>query len=415
MNLAHPSLVATLAPLAQSPAQAFINLLMGELGLAILIGGSVGLYLLWYLRGRDKPHGLVAEYLREPPSDLHPGLVGTLLDEHANSHDVVATLINLGRRGVIEIVAVGGKKTGVPTGYTVILRRRDLPLSKVEQLLVEVLFGTVPKSGIEMAALSSIRGKFVAAIPRFKIALYEEVVAEGYFLASPRETRRRYRRWGAAIMILTPLFGLPAAFALSGFRLLLIPTVTLTVIGFILWRMSAVMPAKTHSGVEEAARWRAFRRYLERIERYEDLGQAREIFNRYLPYATAFGLDRQWVEKFTRAHAPAPQWLNTSTTPLSQMTFGHAGTNSGTFIDLPSAVPTSMPNLSDVGSAADAAAGMGSALGNAAGAIGGAADLLGDIAPHLPDLASAAGGAGLEAASGALSGLLDAASSIFDW
>ncbi len=39
------------------------------------------LYIWWYRRGRDKPVGLVADYLPEPPSDLPPGMVGTMLDE----------------------------------------------------------------------------------------------------------------------------------------------------------------------------------------------------------------------------------------------------------------------------------------------------------------------------------------------
>ena len=261
---------------------------------------------------------------------------------------------------------------------------------------------------IERISLANVRPRFVAAIPRFKVALYEEVVAAGYFLASPRETRRRYRRWGAAIMVLAPLLGLPAAFALPGFRLLLVPTVALTVIGFALWKMSRAMPAKTHLGVEEAAKWRAFRRYLERIERYEDLGQAREIFNRYLPYATAFALDAEWVQKFTKANAPTPAWLNTGSAPLPGPTAGRGGVSGDDLLDLATVIPHALPKLGDAGAAVDAAAGLGSALG-------GAASALGDLAPNLPDIASAAGGAGLEAASDALSGRLDAAASIFDW
>ncbi len=176
---------------------ALINLLLGELGLAILVGGAVGLLLLWYIRGRDKPHGLIADYLREPPSDLHPGLIGTLLDEHANSHDVVATLINLGHRGALEIATPSRRQKD----YRLTLVRRDLPFSKVEQLLIEVLFGKVARPFAQRVLLNDVRAQFVAAIPQFKVALYDEVVAAGFFLASPRATRLRYRRWGAAILL----------------------------------------------------------------------------------------------------------------------------------------------------------------------------------------------------------------------
>lgn len=389
-------------PLAQTASAAFINLLLGELGLVILVGGGVGLLLLWYSKGRDRPHGLVAEYLREPPDDLHPGLVGTLLDEHANSHDVVATLINLGRRGVLRITAPTPQKPD----YELALVRRNLPLSAVEKLLIELLFGAVARPFEQRVQLRAVRSKFVAAIPRFKVALYEEVVDAGYFIASPRATRLRYRRRGATIMVLAPLLGLPAALLLPGFRLLLVPTVTLTIIGFALYRLAKVMPAKTTAGVEAAARWRAFRRYLAGIERYENLEAARGIFDRYLPYAIAFGLEQEWVRKFTATKATAPAWFDTSTTPL---TAGQRGDGGGVYVgNLPSFGGGSsgggaldLPSLPDLGGAAEV--------------IGGLAGGLGEIASHLPDLASDAGGAGLEAASDALSGLLDAAASLFDW
>lgn len=376
-------------------SEALINLLLGELGLAILIGGAVGLLLLWYIRGRDKPHGLIADYLREPPSDLHPGLIGTLLDEHANSHDVVATLVNLGHRGALEISTPNRRRKD----YHLTLVRRDLPLSPVEQLLIETLFGKVARPFAQRVLLKDVRARFVAAIPQFKVALYEEVVAAGFFIDSPRATRLRYRRWGAAIMVLTPLLGIPAALLIPGFRLLLIPTVTLTVIGLALYHLARVMPSKTAQGVEEAARWGAFRRYLAQIERYENLDTARGIFERYLPYAIAFGLDKEWVQKFTRTHAATPAWLNNSTTPV-RAARGGRGRGGDIYIgDLPSFGGGSGGGI-DLQNMPD---------------FGGVADGLGHLAGNLPDLASAAGGAGLEAASDALSGLLDAAGSIFDW
>ena len=45
---------------------------LGMLGFSalVLFGGVGGVIALWYSRGRDKPVGLVAEYLTEPPSDL---------------------------------------------------------------------------------------------------------------------------------------------------------------------------------------------------------------------------------------------------------------------------------------------------------------------------------------------------------
>jgi hypothetical protein len=34
------------------------------------------------------------------------------------------------------------------------------------------------------------------------------------------------------------------------------------------------------------------------------------LFDRYLPYAIAFGLEKSWVEKFSRVPTPAPRWYS---------------------------------------------------------------------------------------------------------
>ncbi|WP_152918134.1 DUF2207 family protein, partial [Ardenticatena maritima] len=57
----------------------------------------------WYTKGRDPEVGEFAEYITEPPDDLPPGIVGTLLDEKADIKDVIATIFDLARRGIISI------------------------------------------------------------------------------------------------------------------------------------------------------------------------------------------------------------------------------------------------------------------------------------------------------------------------
>jgi hypothetical protein len=70
------------------------------------------------------------------------------------------------------------------------------------------------------------------------------------------------------------------------------------------------MPKKTQAGAEAAAKWKAFRRYLDDIEKYENLKESREIFDRYLPYTVAFGLEQTWVRKFAQAEAATPGWFD---------------------------------------------------------------------------------------------------------
>ncbi|MDQ2681996.1 MAG: DUF2207 domain-containing protein, partial [Chloroflexota bacterium] len=82
---------------------ALLKLIMAGAALLTAIAGGVGLFGLWYTRGRDPGVGLVADYLSEPPDDLPPGAAGALIDEHVNQRDIVATLTDLGHRGVLSI------------------------------------------------------------------------------------------------------------------------------------------------------------------------------------------------------------------------------------------------------------------------------------------------------------------------
>ncbi|MGD8998748.1 MAG: DUF2207 domain-containing protein, partial [Anaerolineae bacterium] len=83
--------------------QDLANLGLGALGALFLVGGPLSLLLLWYLRGRDPEVSLPAEYLPQPPSDDPPGIAGTLVDEKADMQDIIATLVDLARRGYLTI------------------------------------------------------------------------------------------------------------------------------------------------------------------------------------------------------------------------------------------------------------------------------------------------------------------------
>jgi uncharacterized membrane protein len=71
---------------------------------------------------------------------------------------------------------------------------------------------------------------------------------------------------------------------------------------------SSAMPVKTRKGSEQKAAWLAFKRYLENITKYTKLEEATDQFDKYLPYAIAFGLDRSWINTFARVNTPIPTW-----------------------------------------------------------------------------------------------------------
>lgn len=273
----------------------------------ILIGGSVLLYLWWYNRGRDAPVGLIADYLPEPPADLPPGMAGTLLDESADLQDILATILDLARRGALEIEEIkepGFLGIGSHNDYVYRRKPTNIALRGYEQTLLKELFGNQDE-----IRLSDLKNKFYRAIPSLRKQLYQAVVDEGFFKRSPEVTRTRYGILGVVTLLLTVCVGLILANVLapfSAFVFCLPVALGGVAVGIII--LARYMPQRTPAGADAVARWRAFKRYLQNLEKYTKVEEATDIFERYLPYAVAFGLERSWLQKFARVEAPPPTW-----------------------------------------------------------------------------------------------------------
>ncbi len=285
-----------------------IDLIVLLVSLVILIGGPALTIVLWYTRGRDPQVGLVAEYLNEPPANIAPGEAGTLVDERADMQDIIATLVDLGRRGVLTMTETG------KTNRSGLVYDRDWTFARgpnygntvttFERRLLDAL----KLSNREQCDLSDLKNKFYTQIDPIKNALYAQLVQDGYYKRSPETTRGIYSGLGVLLMVLTIVAGVVALGATDlASTALCIPAAlgVTTVVFFILAR---AMPSRTRLGADTKMRLEAFRRYLQNIEKYVDLKTATDQFDKYLPFAIAFGLDRTWISKFSSVDAPAPTW-----------------------------------------------------------------------------------------------------------
>ncbi len=267
---------------------------------ALVLGGPLLLLVLWYLLGRDKPTIFRAEFLPQPPDDTPPGVVGTLLDERADVQDIVATMVDLARRGYLQIRELDA--FGAPEYARTAQSAADL--APFEKETLDALL-----RGSALQTLGDLRGAFYTHLTTLQDALYREAVARGFFPASPLATRNLYFRigkWGALIV---PPLAVGAACLLIVFApMAFLPLCGLEIFFLALLGLSRVMPQRTAKGATAAAQWNAFKRYLTQLEKYENLQNAQTKFAEYLPYAIAFGLEKTWIEKFKQTDAPAPTW-----------------------------------------------------------------------------------------------------------
>ena len=281
------------------------------IGLALFVIAGAGLYGLWYMRGRDPHVGLAAEFLAEPPDDLPPGAAGALVDEVAHERDVVATIVDLGRRGVIKIDEERSDQP-IPVrpsqDFKLTLLQAKPQVLPFEQTLLGTMFGVDMKEGAT-TNLSQVSRGFRQVSELIKDQMYGELVSRGYFTASPEETRDRWRSGSiAALAVLVFVTCVGGGILANVSPFVFFPLVVAALFAAALIFLSRTLPQKTAAGAEAAAHWNAFKRYLSDIDKYDRVNESKQIFDKYLPYAVAFGLEDSWVNRFAAAGAESPLW-----------------------------------------------------------------------------------------------------------
>lgn len=268
----------------------------------LFVGGPLTIVALWYTRGRDPETGLIVpEYLPEPPSNLRPAVVGTLVDEKADMRDIISTLVDLAQRGYITI-SENKAKNHVFT----LENSSRAGLRPYEAQFLSDVFGRKTER-----KLSELRYKFADKLPRLRTMLYDELISEGLVDRSPDKVRTTYIVVAVLILIVAVIafIGLVAILPEEAAYVGCCSAAALGITALFAGVIGRFMPNKTAKGAEEKAKWDAFRNYLQNIETYQNMDEAGELFEKYLPYATAFGLDRTWIRKFSGVpNTPIPPW-----------------------------------------------------------------------------------------------------------
>ena len=288
--------------------QPLVSLLLVALTVFIVIGGVIAVVIRYLRFGRDPKALVVPEYLTEPPTEERPGMVGLLVDEKADMRDILATLIDLARREYIVIEQTKSPSLmGLLGGADFTFHRTEKPLSGLRPYETALINGMFP-GGRSSTKLDQLKTKFYQHIPTIKRLMYDELVTGEYFKRSPETTRMIWIFGGLAVAIGgSVLFWLSRSLTLIS-PVIGVPPIGLAIIGGMAALFGEYMPAKTLKGSQDAARWRAFRRYLERIEHYAGVEDAAKQFDLFLGYAVAFGSDKDLVRQLTPALTAMPIW-----------------------------------------------------------------------------------------------------------
>jgi uncharacterized protein (TIGR04222 family) len=256
-----------------------------------------------------------------PPDGLRPGQVGTLVDERANTLDVTATIIDLAVRGYLEIEEIEKEGRFAKADWRLkrLKEREEEQLLKYEQKLLDSLF----QGRGDEVELSELRQKFANRLAKVQEALYEDAMANGWFLGRPDSARARAGCLAVALFvvgvgILVPLM------IWTKYALIAIPII---VAGIVLFFLKGRLPRRSAKGYGVVRRIKGFREFIETSEKDKaQFAERAHLFSEYLPYAIVFGCTEKWARAFEGLSAEeldTATWY-TSSHPFTYVTFASA-------------------------------------------------------------------------------------------
>jgi len=302
--------------------------LLDNLGRVVLVGvfGAAPLLALglmlsrWLAFGRDPRMGpVVVEY--EPPAGLGPAEAGTLVDNSPDARDLMAMLVDCAVKRVIRIreTQEAGWFSRAEYAFELLQpRSRWTNLSGGEERLLTAMFdktdGEPGSNGVvETVTSTELADTFYAHLPKIRSALFDGLVREGHYVERPDRVLQRYQ-WiavGSAVLLLAGGFVL-TAWVFPTFPGWMVPLIvgsavlTALVVGVI----GMVMPARTIKGARARMAVRGFQEFLGRVDRHRlaTMPLTPELFEKYLPYAMALGVEGRWSKAFEGICKEPPDW-----------------------------------------------------------------------------------------------------------
>jgi len=285
--------------------------------LAVPIYALVKGYRRWRLSGRDSrgKGTIIPEYL--PPKDTSALLASVILSDRMPTKAVSAAIIDLAVRHYVKIYEV--KKNE----YELELIKPVNDLLPEEQQVVLIIFGATAPVGtrVKLKDKTSIY-KEVADLGK---TVYEKAINKG-LMTDTRSSQKKINLVGGI------LFGV-GIFTLNPLGV---------IAGIVLLILGSNMPARTFTGVELKEYLLGLKEYMQMAEadRIKELqspsGASRapvdttdtamliKLYERLLPYAILFGIEKEWAQQFAHLYTTPPDWYDGHTPTFNAAYFAGA-------------------------------------------------------------------------------------------
>lgn len=266
---------------------------------------------LWYARGRDpRLRPIAAQY--EPPDQLTPGEVGTLIDNSVDMRDITASIVDLAVRGYLVIEEqTKDHLLGLTHSREYVFHLKKSrsewgALKPHEQDLLEGIFSG-GQAG-ETVSLADLHNRFYQNIPSIKNDIFGSLLQKSYYTHRPDSVRAEYLGLGVVMTVILIAGGIwlsnhrgmsAGPFVVSGI-----------LSGIIICAFGWFMPARTLTGARALEGVLGFEDFLAHVEadRFNRMIKTPEMFEKFLPFAMALGVEKNWSKAFQGIYTQPPQW-----------------------------------------------------------------------------------------------------------
>ncbi len=264
------------------------------------------MFALWWFKGRDPDPGMSVAPMYEPPKDVSPAEAGTLIDDTIHPRDITSTLVDLAVRGYLKIEETIEKGLIFHHKDYIfhLLKPRDKwgpDLQPHERVMLENVF-----AGGEQIRLSDLKNRFYTAIPVIRGDIMAQLKNKGMYLLDP-ESANGYSVMAAVAIVV--LLGVMQYLGWANFfssAVLLV--VCVAVSALVWWLFARVMTAKTLKGTRTRVAILGFQEFMNRVDADRLKRMPPDTFEKFLPYAMAFGVEHNWAQAFAGIIKDPPQW-----------------------------------------------------------------------------------------------------------
>jgi len=262
----------------------------------------------WYKHGRD-PKGtgvIVAQY--DVPDSLTPMEAAGIVNEKITGANISAEIIYLATKGYLKINQLETKTLGIfkNTDYELVRLKEgtDLP-NEFDRKLMQSLF-----DGNDSVKLSDLKNVFYKDAKEIIQDAAKNLLEKGYY----KNLGRMKNAGGRAVVIIFLAVWLSVFLAGIFGGVVAIGIILSAIIYGI---VSHFFPAKTEKGVATKEYLLGLKEYLQiaekdRINFHNAPEKKPEIFEKLLPFAMVFGVEKAWAKEFEGIYLTPPSWYSGS-------------------------------------------------------------------------------------------------------